>query len=339
MKTSIQLMLVTVVVIFSAIFFCSYNRRTILKTDETYLQIIDDTCVFNQDNHVAFTTLKKWKGNLYLAFREGLGHHATLTNKGKIRVLKKEDNLWRTEIVFSDKNIDLRDPFFLEWKDCLYMYTVNGCFSKLVDQKWTKLRPIIHNINHPIGIWKIREYQGVLYGIGYRNKRWPILLSSIDGVTWKSVKEFRIGGDASEGDLLFLKDSLFVCLRIDNPVGSNSVWGRTKFPFDEFEWNLMEISVASPELCYDSISNNILLAGREYDFGRKDRDSINVSLFALKVSGMAKRLVVFNTGRLGDKGYPSVCLLDENILVSYYTGTTRKSVIRIASLIRNKSKF
>lgn len=132
-----------------------------------------------------------------------------------------------------------------------------------------------------------------------------------------------------------MKDSLFICLRIDTPVGSNSVWGRAKYPFDDFEWDLMKISVASPELCYDSISKRILLAGREYDFGRKDRDSINVSLFALNASGMAKRLVVFNTGRLGDKGYPSFCLLDdESILVSYYTGTTRKSVIRIASLIR-----
>lgn len=331
---SIRLILVTVIILFFAVFFCSYNARTVLKASESYL-IVNDTCVFNQDSHVAFTTLKKWKGNLYLAFREGCGHHATLTNKGKIRVMKKEDGYWRTEAVFSDENIDLRDPILLEWKGDLYMYTVNGYFSRLIDQKWTSLCPIIHDVNHPIGIWKIRKYRDTLYGIGYRNGKWPVLLSSIDGISWKSVEEFQIGGNASEGDLLFLKDSLFVCLRIDTPVGSNSVWGRAKYPFDDFEWDLMKISVASPELCYDSISKRILLAGREYDFGRKDRDSINVSLFALNVSGMAKRLVVFNTGRLGDKGYPSFCLLDdESILVSYYTGTTRKSVIRIASLIR-----
>lgn len=60
-----------------------------MKASESYL-IVNDTCVFNQDSHVAFTTLKKWKGNLYLAFREGCGHHATLTNKGKIRVMKKK---------------------------------------------------------------------------------------------------------------------------------------------------------------------------------------------------------------------------------------------------------
>lgn len=335
MKTSWLQISFPVIICFLLVLLCSSKAITVLKEDEASFLIASDTCIFDQSNHVAFTTLKEWKGNLYLAFREANGHHATLTDKGKIRVLKKENGNWKTEVVFSNENIDLRDPFLLEWKGALYMYTVNGYFSKLVAQKWTNLSPIIHNVNHPIGIWKIRKYRDTLYGIGYRNGKWPVLLSSIDGISWKSLKEVHIGGNASEGDLLFLKDSLFVCLRIDTPVGSNSVWGRAKYPFDDFEWNLMKISVASPELCYDSISNNILLAGREYDFGRKERDSINVSLFALNGSGLAKRLFVFNTGRLGDKGYPSFCLLDdESILVSYYTGTTRKSVIRIVSLIR-----
>lgn len=322
------------IIVFSFL-LCSYQTIKVLKEDNVSLQIVSDSCVFNEGTHVAFTSLQEWKGTLYLAFREGKGHRATSTDKGKIRILKKENNHWKTEIVFSRENIDLRDPFLLVWKGNLYMYTVNGYFSKLVNRKWTELSQIKHDVNHSVGIWKIRKYRNKLYGIGYRGGKWPVLLSSVDGINWKSQEEFHIGGDASEGDLLFLKDSLFVCLRIDTPVGSNSMWGRTKYPFDDFEWNLMKVSVASPELCYDSISNSILLAGREYDLGNKQQDSINVSLFGMNGSGMMNRLAVFDTGRLGDKGYPSICLLDnENILLSYYTGTTQKSMIRIASLIR-----
>ena len=97
----------------------------------------------------------------------------------------------------------------------------------------------------------------------------------------------------------------------------------------------MDISVASPELCLYS-NNQVLLAGREYSFSRKNLlDSINVSLFILETTGRTRRrLNVFDTGRLGDKGYPSFCMLNNGeILMSYYMGASNKSVIKVASMI------
>lgn len=333
MRQSILFTIVSIVIIFSVYILSSFDLYGISKDSDLQLKIMSDSCIFNQGNHVAFTALEKWDGNLYLAFREGMGHRSVSSlDRGKIRILKREKDSWKTEIIFSHKTIDLRDPSFLIWKNSLYVYTVNGFFSKLTNKGWSHLHPIIHDVNHPIGIWKIREYKNTLYGIGYRSGKWPILLSSIDGINWKTVTEFCIGGDASEGDLIFKGDSVFTCLRIDNPIGSNSMWGKSKYPFNCFEWRLMNVSIASPELFLEPKSKKILLAGREYDFSKdKVKKIVNVSLFSIDTNGIDNRLYIFNTGIWGDKGYPSLCNMDDFLYMSYYLGDSQTG-IRLATM-------
>lgn len=44
-----------------------------------------------------------------------------------------------------------------------------------------------------------------------------------------------------------------------------------------------------------------------------------MSLFTVDINGNTNRFYVFDTGRLGDKGYPSICSYDNNtLLMSYY---------------------
>lgn len=74
----------------------------------------------------------------------------------------------------------------------------------------------------------------------------------------------------------------------------------------------MDVAVAFPELCIYPTYNQTLLAGYEYSFFRKNLlDLINVSLSSLETTGRTERLNVFDTGRLGDKGYLSFCISDD----------------------------
>ena len=243
------------------------------------------------------------------------------------------------------KNKDLRDPYLLVKDNKLIIYCG---YNKIKDNTYAHsgtaycifqessnntFVDIVHDAPHVIWLWKIREYEGKYYGVGYLETENPRLMQSVDGIHWNTVSIIPLN-NCSEADLLFKADSLFVCIRQEG-AGNVSYFGKSYYPFSEIEWIEMDISVASPELCLYS-NNQVLLAGREYSFSRKNLlDSINVSLFILETTGRTRRrLNVFDTGRLGDKGYPSFCMLNNGeILMSYYMGASNKSVIKVASMI------
>ena len=212
-------------------------------------------------------------------------------------------------------------------------------YSDLLDTGWTTFTPIEHDVPHIIWLWKIRQYDHILYGVGYLEGEKPVLLQSSDGKTWTTVTKFQLDGVLSEADICFSEDSVFVCLRQDTPVGSPSYWGISKYPFKVFDWRIMDVSVASPEMIIHPQTNQILLSGREYNFHNDDKpDSIKVSLFSVDVNGKTERLHVFDTSKGDDKGYPSFLYIDGILYLSYYYGNslTRVSIAGIGMVRKNE---
>ena len=292
------------------------------------LSNVRDTIVYDKGNHAAFTTIEEWQNSLYMAFRTADSHLPKTDNLGKIVLLKNEGNGWQEECVFEKEGIDLRDPFLIKWNGKFMLYTL-GYYSILTDNGWTKLGRIKHNAPYALNIWKKRPYKNKLYGIGNAGGKWPILLCSVDGINWEVVTTYKIGGDASEADLCFIGDTLYTCIRIDTPVGSNSMWGKSHFPFTKTEWKLMDKSIASPELI--KVSDDLfLLSGREYILHSDDgNDSINVSIFTVDKNGKIKNRFLIDQEENRDKGYPSFCIKNGTYYMSYYTGTYDKTAVKL----------
>lgn len=327
-------------VIFAFGLFFLFNGavKAAASKEEDWLTIVKDTCIYYNNNHVAFTSLEEWQGDLYLAFREAGSHEATSTDNGLIRVLVKKDDKWETQHVFYCNDQDLRDPCFVKWNDRFLVFT-SYHYSELIDGKWTPLKRILHNASHHIYIWKIRPYKNELYGVGYCMGKWPLLLKSSDGENWSVIDEYQLGGDATEADLLFVKDKLYICFRIETPYGSNSMWGQSKYPFTDTKWTKMSISVDSPELTLYS-KRTILLSGRECYYN-KNRKMVErrVSLFAIDNNGVVKDSKIINA-ESRDQGYCSFCRQDKrNFIMSYYAGSTNNTKIRILSFRINESRL
>lgn len=196
----------------------------------------------------------------------------------------------------------------------------------------TSFHDIKHDVPHIIWLWKIREYRGILYGVGYLETENLRLMKSRDGIEWETVSVLPIKESCSEADMAFRNDSMFMCIRQEGS-GNKSFYAKSKKPFVEHHISEMNVSIASPEmfLCPDG---NILLAGREYAFFKDKSDSINVSIFSINNKDSVRRLTVLNTGRLGDKGYPSFSMNEDNkIIMSYYCGTSDNALIRIATIL------
>lgn len=87
----------------------------------------------------------------------------------------------------------------------------------------------MHDAPHVIWLWKIREYEGKYYGVGYLETENPRLMQSVDAIHWNTVSIIPLN-NCSEADLLFKADSLFVCIRQEG-AGNVSYFGKSYYPF------------------------------------------------------------------------------------------------------------
>ena len=91
----------------------------------------------------------------------------------------------------------------------------------------------------------------------------------------------------------------------------------------------MDKSIASPEMIHLSDSV-ILLTGREYILHNADgKDSVNVSIFEVDKNGNIKNRYLIDKNENRDKGYPSFCVNNGLLYMSYYTGTYDKTLIKL----------
>lgn len=298
--------------------------------------------VYDGNSHAAFTGMLNYNGVLYLAFREGTAHRpASVADYGVIKVLSNNGSGWKECGIIRDATKDLRDPFLIEVDGKLRAYigynTFEGdryqhsgsVYSDFENGEWSDVKAITHDVPHIVWLWKVRKYEDTYYSVAYLEGELPALLSSEDGITWKTVTYFQLDGILSEADMAFIGKTMYVCLRKDQPIGSPSFWGVAKYPFEEFKWAQMDKCVESPELLRLPYSNHILLAGRERYVSSPN---VSASLFSVSMNGEMSKIATLDTETDGDVGYPSLIVKDGVLYCSYYTGFESKTQIKISKL-------
>ena len=161
----------------------------------------------------------------------------------------------------------------------------------------------------------------------------PFLLTSEDGIDWKTITEFKIDdNNLSEADICFVDKTMYVCLRKDKPVNDPSYWGVAEYPFTDFQWKKMESHIESPELITLPYSNSLVLAGREIT------DNVAfVSLFRVSVDGKLSRIAALagENGGGTSKGYPSLLFAEGKLFCSYYAAYNGRTVIFYTLFLAN----
>lgn len=329
----------TLAFVFVALLSCDVMNGDYHK-DYSYSLVSNDV-IYDSLSHAAFTGIIIHKGKMYLAFREGRSHRPkTDGDYGIIKVLVNDGSGWSESATIRDETKDLRDPFLLEINGKLRVYIGYNTFenghyqhsgSVYADydgQNWSELKPLSHDVPHIVWFWKVRKYENTLYSVAYLEGERPALLSSSDGVSWKTITLFNLEGIMSEADMGFIGNTMYVCLRKDQPVGSVSWWGISKYPFESFSWREMNACVESPELATLPYSNSLVLAGRERV---KDSEVMNVSLFTVSLDGNLNRINTVCSEEGGDRGYPGIAVIGNKMYCSYYTGNENQARIMMAT--------
>lgn len=321
-------------------FTVSYQPR------EYEFQLLSDEIVYDSNNHSAFTGLLNFNGALYLAFREGTAHRpSTVEDYGVIKVLSNDGTGWRECCVIKDETKDLRDPFLINLDGKLRMYIGYNTFEEgryqhsgsvyadFENGVWSGTKTLTHDVPHIVWLWKVRQYKKKYYSVAYLEGEYPALLESTDGITWKTLTFFELEGEMSEADMCFVGNTMYVCIRKDEPVGTPSFWGYAQYPFEIFTWKEMDTCVESPEMLRMPYSNSLLLTGRER---QSTTGEVCVSLFKANLYGELTKIATFDSGIGGDKAYPGLTIKDGKLYCSYYTGISTATKVKLATLSISK---
>jgi hypothetical protein len=168
--------------------------------------------VFTNGRHNAFTALRRFKGDLYLAFRAGDAHNSATAD---VLVLKSKDGKeWRQCHTF-DVAKDDRDPQMVVTDQRLFLYipAMNGkeltTWLKHTDDGVTWSAPVkIYQLQFIL--WKPCLHDGVFYAAAHKKDetsggkgREVHFVKSADGIQWEKISTIRAGNWESETTLFF----------------------------------------------------------------------------------------------------------------------------------------
>ena len=168
--------------------------------------------VFTNGKHNAFTAMRRFKGDLYLAFRAGDSHNSPTAD---VLVLRSKDGRdWR-QIYKLDAAKDDRDPQMVATDQRLFLYcpSMNGVelttWLTHTDDGAQWSAPV--KIYEPQFIlWKPCIHDGVFYSTAHKKDetsggkgREVHFVKSADGIRWEKISTIRAGNWESETTLFF----------------------------------------------------------------------------------------------------------------------------------------
>ncbi len=312
------------------LFSCDKEDRVALKSIP---QIPEDsikvTRIWDNDKYCSFTSLVKYQGEYYCAFREGVGHGG---DNGSIRILKSLDATnWKEAFFLSHTGFDLRDPNLSVMPDGRLML-ICGCQTNSLtrtvvsflpdkDSEFTEFQEVkmsgelSENCNW---IWRATWFDDVCYGVRYGDNH-ADLYQTKDGINWgyvstiaHEVTEVQLGRKTN-GDLVALART-----------GSYGLVCYSSSPYKE--WVLFSANIIlQGQALFVTSSDRMVCVSRSY------YDNDKTTLFCNVTHRAFAKLCDFPSGG-GDTCYAGIICEDDRLLISYYSCHYSYSDIYLAEI-------
>lgn len=234
--------------------------------------------VTNDARHNAFTGCCWFKGNLYLAYRQGDAHACEV---GRIVVLRSRDGgvSWDHVAVLRGPG-DTRDAHLYSDGNCLYTVAFcyvrgtgarpyqSGCASTADGDIWTKWVP--YEGTGSFVMWRPQFHRGKHYCAGYcweaaggrKKKREVHWFESKDGLRWRRVRKIFGGPDEPNECYLDIRpDGRATMLMRCERRGRNPYLCTSRHPFETWKkQRLADISVGGP--CCWTVGDDVYISAR-----------------------------------------------------------------------------
>lgn len=288
-------------------------------------------CIWQSDQHSAFTDLICYQQRWWCVFRQGSTH---MSLDGAIRVLTSDDAIiWQSQAVLTWQGGDLRDPKLSIRKDGKLLLTAGMRWSTPVNaretiyslgflfdadkQAWQE--PMVDAMGKATWRWAPTWNVDTAYAVGYAGRdRQGCLYQSKDGLRWRvHVAPFFPPSSVftNESSLAFDSYDTAYCLtRRDAVRGAVALLGSAQPPYENWQWRKSNTALGGPKLL--RLSNGEWIAAfRKINYRRGTARTL-IQKLDMKTARL-KPWLSLPSG--GDTSYPGLVESGGRLLVSYYS--------------------
>lgn len=297
-----------------------------------------------EGDYCAFTSLEKFKGKYYCAFREGSAHYLDAQGnptRGKARIIMSKDGKkWESVALFEIDSLDLRDPKLSIMPDGRMMVLMGGSTYEgkkvknmypqvafTADGKvFTDLQPV--QIDPAVcrnreWIWRVTWHNGTGYGVTYGSDY--ALLRTLDGINYSLVTRLAISNDPGETTLRFTQNGKMLLMARCEGGNKHGVWGESKAPYTQWTFKEMNIPLGGPDFCVKGDSMCILGSRSLYAAEK-------TMMFRGDMHGNFEESFLLPSGG-DDNSYTGMLVMGKEVWVTYYSRhETDKASIYLARI-------
>lgn len=303
--------------------------------------------IYSDENYNAFTSLIRFNGDFYCAFRSGEKH--VYGKDGVIKIITSKDgNAWKDVDQISLKGFDLRDPKLSVTPDGLIMAAMGGsiydgktllggiphvAFSNPEGTKFSPPKPIRYDANIKSKfdwLWNLTWHEGTGYGGMYsrkenedgENETTIKLVKTTNGMDYQRVADLGIEGNPNESTIRFspIGDMLMLIRREQG--NKRAYLGQSSPPYTD--WNFIESPyfIGGPD--FVAIGEGQYIGG-----GRINREYTGLVSFG--ENGDFREVLKLPSN--SDSSYPGFVFENDILYMSYYSShETEKTSIYFAEI-------
>ncbi len=294
--------------------------------------------IWDEGTYNAFTSLVKFRGRYYCAFREARGHVFDEHGKaeGKIRILcSKNGKKWTSVHLFGQEGKDFRDPKLSVTPDGRLCVSIG--VSVYVDKKlvargpyvcfsadgthYTEARPCtIEGAEDHEGDWVWRTtWQGdtgyaVNYYGGEHNSNGLTLLSTRDGIHYTPVCELQVPDFPNEATVRFLSDGRMALMVRRDAGDCMGYWAVSPAPYTHWEWKKMPMRLGGPDFLMLT-DEKVVATSRCHHVPYWCTTAVYTGEAS---TGRFRQRIVLPSG--GDTSYAGMLIEEGELWVTYYSG-------------------
>lgn len=273
--------------------------------------------IWDHAPHNGFTDLIRFQDRWWCVFREASGH---ATPDGVIRLISSSDGThWESAAVICEDGIDLRDSKLSITPDHRLMllmggsvYDESGVYVTRAPRvsfssdgmAWTTPKKLLAEDHW---LWRATWHEGRAYALSklgeYDGARRGFLYSSLDGIEWDWLTEFRIA-EISETTLRVMPDGEMIALIRPNYIGSS------RSPYRAWSFTELGTTIGGPNFIR-------LPDGNLWATGRAPADLGGPTVLASMTRTTFEPALTLPCG--GDSSYVGMVWQEDLLWLSYYS--------------------
>ena len=280
-------------------------------------ELISVNKIWDHAPHNGFTDLIRFQDRWWCAFREASGH---ATPGGVVRLISSGDGTtWESAGLVSEPGIDLRDSKLSITPDERLMLLMGG---SVYDESgvyvtrsprvsfsadgatWTTPRRLLAEDHW---LWRATWHEGRAYALSklgeWDGPRRGFLYSSVDGVEWEWITEFKIP-EVSETTLRLMPDGEMIALIRPSYIGSS------RSPYREWSFTELSTTIGGPN--FIRLPNGSLWAT-----GRSPAELGGPTVLARMTNTTFEPVLTLPCG--GDSSYVGMVWHEDVLWMSYYS--------------------